>query len=243
VDWLFLLALGLALFLARDVLLLGALRRGAALKATLAYTAVYLAVFAALGTTADFVSRDQALELLRDSRLWIPAVVLHIALGFTVVMARRRNAPDRALWLVLVPAPVFLYCAGGLCWLALSNGVATGASTAGAVLGCLWIVLTTALSSWSGRPGGTGATAENGEISASARDSESRINESNTQAVLDFAAAANLSVILLLPLNSFSPQSALAETPFRWGTTLMALAATAGLVGASFLYHRLRRDP
>ena len=222
-DWLFLLVLGLVLFLARDALLLSALWQGAARKAAVAYTAVFLAVFLALGTAADFVSRDQTLSLLRDPRLWIPAVAVHVALWFAFARARSRDVlPNRALWLVLVPAPVFLYCAGGLCWLALASGGSWDATTTGGLLGCAWIALI-APCSWFVRRVGKA--------------------ESRTGVILDFAAAANLSAILLLPLQQYSQKSLLAETAFQWRTSVMALAATAGLIGASFLFHRLRRAP
>jgi hypothetical protein len=223
VDWLFLLVLGLVLFLARDVLLLSALQRSAALKTTVVYAAVFVAVFLALGTAADFVSRDEALRLLRDARLWIPAVLLHGLLWLAFSGAKNKeNARRRVFWLVLFPAPVFLYCAGGLCWLALTRGGAFDAATTGGLLGCLWIAVVAACS-WRVRQLGTG--------------------ETRTDASLDFAAAANLSAILLLPLHQYSQQSALAQTAFQWRTSVLALAATAGLIGASFLFHRLRRAP
>lgn len=222
-DWLFLLVLGLVLFLARDALLLSALPPTAALKTIVAYAAVFLGGFVALGAVADFISRNEALRLLRDARLWIPAVLLHGLLWLAFATAKNKeNARRRVFWLVLLPAPVFLYCAGGLCWLALTRGGAFDAVTTGALLGCLWIAVIAACS-WRVRQLGTG--------------------ETRTDASLDFAAAANLSAILLLPLHQYSQQSALAETAFEWRASATALAATAGLIGASFLFHRLRRAP
>ncbi|MEX2301217.1 MAG: hypothetical protein WD733_09785 [Bryobacterales bacterium] len=221
-DWLFLLLLGLALFLTRDALLLGSRVPGAALKATVAYAAVFLAVFVLLGAAADFVSRDQALSLLRDARLWIPATLVHAALCIAFLRARNKTGPsNRAVWLILVPAPVFLYCAGGLCWLAITSGRVFDAAAAGGLLGCAWVALVIAGARWARRLGSARSPA----------------------AILDFAAAANLSAILLLPLHQQSEQSALAENALQWQTSVMALAATAGLIGASFLFHRLRRSP
>jgi hypothetical protein len=221
-DWLFLLLLGLVLFLARDALLLGSREAGSVLKPAAAYTAVFVAGFACLGAAADFVSRDQALSLLRDARLWVPAVLLHAILCALFLRARNGlHGHRRAVWLILIPAPVFLYCAGGLCWLALTSGSSLGTATAGALLGCAWVALVIAGALWMrGRGSAAAATA-----------------------VLDFAAAANLSAILLLPLQQRSEQSVLAENAVEWQTSAMALAATAGLIGASFLYHRLRRSP
>jgi hypothetical protein len=236
VDWLFLLVLGLAVFLARDALLLSAFPRGAAIKATTAYAAAWVVVFAALGTAADHVSRDEALRLLRDARLWGPAVALHAALWFAFTRARSKgHGRGRVLWLVLAPAPVFVYCAGGLCWLALTAGGPRDATTAGGLLGCAWVALTVACC-WGLRRFGSG---EPRRDSGPRTDSE----EPRTGAVLEFAAAANLSAILLLPLHQYSQQGTLADTAFPWGTTVTALAATAGLIGASFLFHRLRSTP
>ena len=221
-DWLFLLLLGSALFLTRDALLLGSRTAAAAFRVTVAYAVVSLAVFVSLGAAADFVSRDQALSLLRDARLWIPAILVHAALCIAFLRARNKTgASNRALWLILPPAPVFLYCAGGLCWLAITSSSVLDAATAGALLGCVWVALVIAGSRWARRLG-------------SARSPAS---------VFDFAAAANLSAILLLPLHQQSEQSALAQNAIQWQTSVMALAATAGLIGASFLFHRLRRSP
>jgi hypothetical protein len=221
-DWLFLLLLGLALFLARDALLLGSLLAGSVLKLTVAYAAVFAAVFFSLGAAADFVSRDQALGLLRDARLWIPAIVVHAALCAAFLKARgRESGKQRTVWLILVPAPVFLYCAGGLCWLAITSSRVFDAAAVGALLGCAWVALVIAGSRWARRLGSSRSPA----------------------AILDLAAAANLSAILLLPLHQQSEQSALAENAAQWQNSAMALAATAGLIGASFLFHRLRRSP
>lgn len=223
-DWLFLLLLGLVLFFVRDVLLLSSFReRGSFLKATATYGAIFVAVFVLLGTAADFVSREEALKLLGDARLWIPAVLLHSALWFGFFKAKRDPRARRwSLALTLVPAPVFVYCAAGLCWLTLASSHRLGGTTAGALLGVAWAALTAAGSWWARKFGKA---------------------EPQAGAILDFASAANLSAILLLPLHQQSQQSALVENAFQGKTAAMALAATAGLIGASFLFHRLRRAP
>jgi hypothetical protein len=224
VDWLFLLLLGLILFLVRDVLLLSSFRkRGSFLKAIAVYSGTFVALFALLGTAADFISREEALSLIGDVRLWLPAILLHAALWFGFFQAKRN--PRSRLWsfaLALVPAPVFVYCAGGLCWLTLSGNTAADGTTTGALLGTAWIAVTASGACWARRFATT---------------------ESQARAVLDFAAAVNLSAILLLPLHQQSEQSALVESAFRGKTSAAALAATAGLIGASFLFHRMRRTP
>jgi hypothetical protein len=220
-DWLFLLLLGLVLFFARDALLLSSLKQGSILKPTGAYAVVFVAAFLSLGAAADFVSRDQAVGLLRDARLWVPAMLVHAALCVAFLRARsKKHTRNRAVWLILVPAPVLLYCAGGLCWLALASGP-LDAPTTGALLGVTWVALVIAGARWARR----------------------RNSATSSTAILDFAAAANLSAILLLPLHQYSQQSGLLGNAFQWQTSAMALAATAGLIGASFLYHRLRRSP
>jgi hypothetical protein len=149
-------------------------------------------------------------------------MLLHAALWLTFARARRGLPAQRwPIAAILIPAPVFLYCAGGLCWLALASSRLSGV-TVGSLLGVAWVALAIACAWWVRRP---------------VRSAW------NSHAVLDFAGAANLSAILLLPLQQQAEQSALAETAFHWRTSVLALAATAGLIGASFLYHRTRRAP
>jgi len=223
VDWLFLLALGLVLFFARDLLLLSSFRGRAAAKVTATYGVIFVALFSLLGTAADLVSREQALSLLRDARLWVPAVLLHTVLWFAFVKVRRDAGARRWIFaLAVLPTPVFVYCAGGLCWLSLASSNASGPTVLGALLGLAWVTLTIA-GSWVARR--LGATAD------------------KTGEILDLAAASNLSAVLLLPLHQQSGQSTLAETVVPWETSALALAATVGLIGASFLFHRMRRSP
>lgn len=222
-DWLFLLVLGLALFLARDLFLLSSFRGRDAAKVSAAYGAILLVLFALLARAADFVSREQALSLLRDARLWVSAILIHGLLWLAFIKARRGQRARRLTFaLTLLPAPVFVYCAAGLCWIALASNSATDPTAAGALLGAAWVTLAIAGSCGARRFGSTAG--KSGEI-------------------LDFAAAANLSAILLLPLHQQSRQSALVETAVHWETSALALAATAGLIGASFLFHRIRRSP
>jgi hypothetical protein len=222
-DWFFLLVLGLVLFFARDVLLLNSFGARGSLLRTGIYGAIYFAWFVLLGSGADYVSRQKALELTGEVRLWAPAILAHGALwlGF-LLLKRRPQARSRLLALTLIPAPMFVYCAGGLCWLTLSSGSSLDGTTAGGLLGAAWVVLV-AGAAWCAR-----------------RFAASQLPPA---AILDFAAASNLSAILLLPLHQQSTQSAAAQTAFDGWRSAMALAATAGLIGASFLFHRLRRAP
>ena len=122
---------------------------------------------------------------------------------------------------VLIPAPVFLYSAGGLCWLVLERVNLAGwrvgalaAAVAAVAVGCASGLLRRG---WRQRTRGA--------------------------QVLDFAGAANLSAILLIPLQQQSRDSGLGELAVDWGATLLALGATAGLIAVSFLFHRFWRAP
>lgn len=221
-DWLFLLSLGIVLFLTRDLTLLGSIRQPRPFgRMALAYGLVFTALFTALAVAAQFVSRDQALSLLRDARLWVPASLIH-ALLFIVSLRWRTAKTNGTLWPLLLPTPVFLYCAAGLCWMVLRSTTALEPLAAGAMLGVAWTISAVA-GAWCAR--------------------KLRNRESSDKAVFDFAAASHLSAILLLPFQQFSTKSALTETELPSGSSSMALAATVGLIGASFLFHRLRRTP
>ncbi len=243
-DWLFLLLLGLVLFFVRDVLLLGSFgARRSFLKALALYSGIFLSAFIALGTAADFLSREAVLDLLGDRRWWLPAILVHgvLALGFFGAK-RSARARRRSFALALLPAPVFLYCAGGLCWLTLSQNTALDGTGSGVLLGITWVALT-AGGAWgvrrfgAGQPGGEPRGVAGGESVGETQ------RESAGGAILDFAAAANLSAILLLPLHQQSQPGGLVEQALDGGRQAAALAATAGLIGASFLFHRIRRSP
>ncbi|MBM3798364.1 MAG: hypothetical protein FJW31_30990 [Acidobacteria bacterium] len=56
-----------------------------------------------------------------------------------------------------------------------------------------------------------------------------------------FAAAANLSAVLLIPIQQSSDtQSGIADPPMDWAATLLPLALTASLILLSSLFHRFR---
>jgi hypothetical protein len=163
------------------------------------------------------------MKLLGDIRVWAPAIVIHALLWLGFFQLKRR--PQMHRWpfaLALIPAPVFVSCAGGLCWLMLASRSRLDGTTAGWLLGAAWVVLVTAGAWRARRFAGV---------------------SSQPNAILDFAAATNLAALLLLPLHRQSQPGALAETVFDGWRSAMALAATVGLIGASFLFHRLRRTP
>ena len=221
-DWVFLLLLGLVLFLVRDALLLSLLgARAIALKARAAYAVVLPAVFAGLGGAAELISREQAVTLLRDPRVWVPAVGIHVLFWVAFSKAKKASRWERPVWLLtLIPVPLFLVAAGGLCWMVLSQTRSVSGAIVGGCLGIAWVLLVF-FGSWI----------------VPARRTES------APKTLDFAAAANLSAILLLPMYQYSENRAVTETAWQTRTSALALIATAALIGASFLFHRLRRTP
>lgn len=223
VDWFILLLLGLLLFLTRDVFLLATVPRESRFaKAAVTYGVVLTGVFVALGAAAEFVSRQDAVSLLRDVRFWAPGIGVHVLLGLSCRKLERADNAPRYAWLVaLVPPPVFLYCAGGFCWLALRQtnalegwlvGLQVGLISLGVVLSASWL-LRSLLS-----------------------------QRASAGKVLSFAAAANLSAVLLVPFQQEADKSSLLAQFVDWNSTLLALAATLGLISVSFLYHRLRRS-
>ena len=221
-DWVLLLLLGLLLFLARDVLLLATVSRGQGWAvAPAAYGLVLAAVFLGLGTAAESVSREGALALLRDPRVWVPAIAVHVALWGVCRQLKQSERQRRYGWVVaLIPAPVFLYSAGGLCWLALEQ---------------------TRLAGW--QIGALAAAVLAATVGVAAGLLGRRwVRPAMNSQVLDFAGAANLSAILLLPLQQQSRESGLLAQSLDWAATLLTLGATAGLIALSFLFHRLWRS-
>ncbi len=190
-----------------------------------AYGGVLAAVFLGLGAAAESVSRDGGVALLRDPRIWLPAIAAHLALWTVCRRLKRSERHRRHGWVVaLIPAPVFLYSAGGVCWLALEQvnlaGWRIGVLAAVAVLGTVGAASGLLRRGW-----------------------RQRAPQAISPQALDFAAAANLSAILLIPLQQRSQESGLGALAVDWGATLLALGATAGLIAVSFLFHRFWRAP
>ncbi len=171
-DWQVLIAVGLSVFLWRDACLLSVAGAPRA-----AHAAVQLAGFAALGVFAETVSRDEAYALLRDPRIAWPAAGLHLGLWAALYLGGRR----KAAWLhalALAPAPVFVFSAGGLVWsllqhTRLGSGLAAGCAGAAAWLAAAHLL---ALILKQFRP-------------------------TTLETFHSFAAASNLTAILLIPLQ------------------------------------------
>lgn len=159
------------------------------------------------------MSRDEAYALLRSPRMWIPAVLFH-ALWWWLTL---RIAPVGRV-AAFIPTPVYLFSAGGAVWLVLTQWPWPAGWTAGAVTGVAWTL------------GVTGAAARIPCLSILAAGG-----------ARNFAATANLSAILLIPIQQQAGDtSGVAEQPVDWIATGLPLALTAALVTLSFLFHRLR---
>jgi hypothetical protein len=205
-SFLLLITVGAAVFLVRDALLLRtSTRRGLAL-----YALGATAVFAALGVVSETVSRDQAVDWLRNPNIWIPAVAVHGIYWLGTLLARR----SRVLlpWVLLLPSPMYVFSAGGLAWFATQLVSGMDGWLLGILLGAAWGAAATLLS---------------------------RLAAQGTWNPLEFSAAANLTATLLIPLHQ-EAQEGSQQAPVDWMATLLPLASVAGLVALSFAVHRYR---
>lgn len=172
-------------------------------------------IFAALGVVSETVSRDQAAGWLRNPNLWIPAVAVHATYALGTFLARRsRFLPP---WVLLVlPSPMYLSSAGGLAWLAMQRVSGLDGWLAGTLLGAAWSAAVALLSRLAAYQG--------------------------TWNPLEFSAAANLTAILLIPLQQRETEGGAPQAPFDWMASLLPLAAVASLVVLSFALHRYRSN-
>lgn len=212
-DWFLLAAAGAALFLARDTALLAS---GLTARMTITWAAAQMISFVALGLAAESLSRDQAYGIPRDPRFWMPAVAVHFLLWAAIFFGRKWRMLTRKAWLIaLIPAPVPVFCAGAFVWTALTKASFLEGWSAGVAVGAVWI--------------------------ATVLGAASIRRPANSDSALQFAATANLSAILLIPIQQQSGEgSAVAEQPIDWIAALLPLALTGSLVLLSFLFHRHR---
>ncbi|MBS1824514.1 MAG: MotA/TolQ/ExbB proton channel family protein [Acidobacteria bacterium] len=172
-DWQLLIAVGITVFLWRDVCLLSAARS----VLSPVYGTVQIAAFLLLGIFAETISRDEAFRLLRDPRLWIPAVVLHLVLWAVLFYGQRRQR-DWVRQLAMFPNPIFLFSAGGLVWLILRTGISRDGWVAGLLAAAAWITAVLALAAV-----------------------KKHFAPSTFPTSVSFAATSNLTAILLVPLE------------------------------------------
>lgn len=209
-SWILLITSGLAVFFVRDALLLA---RSPHRAVAALYAIGAAGVFALLGAATETISRDQAFALLREPRVWVPAVLIHAVYWLAAFLARRsRLLPPWAM--LALPSPVYVFSAGGLAWLALQRVSGVDGWLAGALTGLAWSAAVVLASHLAAR-GSWNAT--------------------------EFAATANLTAILLIPLQQQGGETAApGAAPVDWLAGLLPLAAVGSLVALSFAYHRYR---
>ncbi|MBL8174485.1 MAG: MotA/TolQ/ExbB proton channel family protein [Bryobacterales bacterium] len=171
-NWQLLIGVGLSVFLWRDVCLLAAPKPPWRI-----YAGIQVAVFAGLGWIAETVSREEAFGLLRDVRIAAVAAAAHLVLWGLLFFGQRRKA-GWVRMVALAPAPMFLFAAGGLVWSVLQRtGISTGVA-AGLVAAGGWLAAAGLLAVL-----------------------KKRWTASTPESYTDFAAASNLTAILLIPLE------------------------------------------
>jgi len=216
-DWLLLVGAGLLVYFVREVLLLAAVPVAGRARHWFVWAACQWIAYGLLGWTAESVPRDKAYALLRSPWFWAPAVATHVVLWAIFTLLRRRPQPDRRmLWTGLVPSPMSLFAGGALIWLALTRTGYFEGWSAGLAVGSAWVAaVLLGAAAWRSR--------------------------ADAGAALQFAAAANLSAVLLIPIQQSSDtQSGIAEQPIDWAATLLPLGLTVSLILLSFLFHRFR---
>ncbi len=197
----------LALFCLRDARLIVSRPR-----LLFAFVPLLLLAAGACGVVAENLSAHRAGELLDDSRLWIPALLLHAALGLRAARKYRRGGS--ADWLTVLPTPLTIVglTLGSRAVLVFWDGV--DGVTAGVGLGAAYGV-SVALLALAIREG---------------RDSI---------AALRYSSLAHFSALLLVP-SSAVLDTPLGAQPVHWERAALVLASIAALVTASFFWHRYR---
>lgn len=218
-DWVYLALAGLALFLCRDILLFASGRRTLAPVRGATYAAATMALFALLGRLAESMAQQQAAALLRDPRFWGSAVLIHLVLLFATLRLRRSEGAIAKAWvLAVIPTPMFVFSAGGVCWLVLQKVSRVEGGTAGALVGLAATVAVLGPAWLLGR---------------------FRISPFKA---IEFASGVNLTAILLIPLNQTAGDGpARQEADLVY--TVIPLALTAGMIGLSYAWHRRRNFP
>lgn len=217
-DWLLLILLALGLFAARDSLGLAAFRnRGL----RLAYATSLLAAGAILGLLAERLSQAEARALVNEPSAWAAAIAVHGLLWILFERARRSSRPQsRSGWLFAIPSPLLLYAAGAATWQALR---------------------------WSNLPGflaGVSVMSVYGGVVLGAAFAARRRARrgASVVAALGFAAASNMSALLLVLLPHQSQTPRILAQHIDWVESLSVLGIVALMVGLSFLVARRTRS-
>ncbi len=210
-NWPLLILAGLSIYLIRDALLLSQV--GPQVGASRLYAVAATAVFCALGIAAERLSSGEAFALLADPRIWIPSAALHLIQWLAMLDRRLLGRASPAVLLAL-PAPVWLFSAGGVVWLVLRSWSSLDGWLTGMLIGFTWSLLVWCLRSLLPR---------------------------SPQRAREFAAGANLTALLLLPMQQQAGTASLPQGgDIDWLSSALPLAAVALGILASFLYHRYR---
>lgn len=201
------LVCALALFCLRDAALVASRPR-----LLVAFAPILIVAAGACGFVAENLSAQKAGELLEDSRLWIPALLLHAALGLQAVRKYRQGG--RADWLTVLPTPLTIIglTLGARATLVFWDGV--NGTTVGLALGTAY-GLSVAL------------------VALAVR------KRRNGVAALGYSSLAHFSALLLVPSSALL-DSPLGAQPVHWERAALVLASVAALVTASFFWHRFR---
>lgn len=197
-----------ALYLYRDAACLPHL--GFRRLAALMYAGAFLTRGALLGGLAENLGRDEVLALLQKPAVWGGFLLVHSVSGAGLLVLRRRLP---MLAVLLLPAPMEWFAAGGLTWMVLQSPLSLDGWIVGVAVAAVWLALAGLLGKFWGR---------------------------EREKALETAASANLSAILLLGLQVRGGAGAAAESPWQ-PVSLLPLLPLAGLVGSGWLLHRLRR--
>lgn len=197
----------LALFCIRDARLVVSRPR-----LLFAFAPLLFLMAGACGVVAENLSEQRAGQVLEDSRLWIPALLLHAALGFQAARKYRRGG--HADWLTVLPTPLTII------------GLTLGARTA--------------LVFWDGVNGMTAGLALGAAYGLSVALVALAVRRRRDGvAALRYSALAHFSALLLVP-SSAVLDSPIAAQPVQWERAALVLASVAALVTVSFFWHRYR---
>ncbi len=178
--------------------------------AVLVLTGALLVRGALLGALAENTGRDDVLELLQKPVVWGGCLLAHGVLGAGLLVMRHRLP---MLAVLLLPAPMEWFAAGGLIWLVLQLPLSIEGWAAGLTVAAAWL----------------GLAALMGKLWTRGRER-----------ALETAATANLSAILPLSLQVRGGAGPATEASWQPGS-LLPLWPVAGLIACGWLAQRLRR--
>ena len=215
-DWILAIALALCLHCARDGIGLAAFP-GPGLRAV--YCCALLLAGGVLGGVAERLSLADASALAADPLAWASAIAVHVALWILFEAGRQSDRfRPVARWLLVIPPPLLLYAVGAAIWHGL-RWVNLPGPMAGSCFMAVYGAAALALASAACRRASGGP---------------------RPAVALEFLAISNASGLLLALLPYRSRGGRTLPWDVDWGQTLSVLGIVASIIGASFLWARLR---